>query len=207
MWSLWTDGDTNDKMNRFLPSNFTRKTNPLQIMNAILDDPEVVVETIAGVLDHETEVEEIENKLQLVDMIEKDPLSATVVFTDLVVQKQQELNILKAEEDEATTPAGHKYEDPPEAVRGQLLRLQMPDAPGKNKVRMKVVPRPRPTATATEQPEVEIVTAVQNLIRDGELSQEDVIEEMINQGLLPVDVTDLECCSVNLQFQKLHNYN
>ena len=153
-------------------------------MNAILDDPEVVVETIAGVLDHETEVEEIENKLQLVDMIEKDPLSATVVFTDLVVQKQQELNILKAEEeDEATTPAGHKYEDPPEAVRGQLLRLQMPDAPGKNKVRMKVVPRPpRPTATATEQPEVEIVTAVQNLIRDGELSQEDVIEEMINQG-------------------------
>ena len=169
-------------------------------MNAILDDPEVVVETIAGVLDHETEVEEIENKLQLVDMIEKDPLSATVVFTDLVVQKQQELNILKAEEDEATTPAGHKYEDPPEAVRGQLLRLQMPDAPGKNKVRMKVVPRPRPTATATatEQPEVEIVTAVQNLIRDGELSQEDVIEEMINQGLLPVDVADLGCCSMKL---------
>ena len=107
----------------------------MQIMNAILDDPEVVVETIAGVLDHENEVEEIENKLQLVDMIEKDPLSATVVFTDLVIQKQQELNLLDVEDDEATTPAGHKYEDPPEAVRGQLLRLQMPDSPGRNKVR------------------------------------------------------------------------
>ena len=57
---------------------------------------------------------------------------------------------------------------------------------------MKAVPRPRPSTT-TEQPEVEIVTAVQNLIRDGELSQEDVIEEMINQGVLPVDVTDLGC--------------
>ena len=64
-------------------------------MNAILDDPEVVVETIAGVLDHKTDVEEIENKLQLVDMIEKDPLSATVVFTDLVLQKQEELEILQ----------------------------------------------------------------------------------------------------------------
>ena len=105
---------------------------PLQIMNAILDDPEVVVETIAGVLDHESEVEEIENKLQLVDMIETDPLSATVVFTDLVIQKQQELNILE-EDEEATTPAGHKYEDPPEAVRGQLLRLQMTDSPVKGK--------------------------------------------------------------------------
>ena len=105
----------------------------LQIMNAILDDPEVVVETIAGVLDHESEVEEIENKLQLVDMIETDPLSATVVFTDLVIQKQQELNILEEEEEEATTPAGHKYEDPPEAVRGQLLRLQMTDSPVKGK--------------------------------------------------------------------------
>ena len=46
-------------------------------------------------------------------------------------------------------------------------------------------------ATTTPQPEVEIVTAVQNLIREGELSQEDVIAEMINQGVLPVDVTDL----------------
>ena len=108
-------------------------------MNAILDDPEVVVETIAGVLDHESEVEEIENKLQLVDMIETDPLSATVVFTDLVIQKQQELNILEVEEDEeATTPAGHKYEDPPEAVRGQLLRLQMTDSPGKGKKKVRL---------------------------------------------------------------------
>ena len=110
----------------------------LQIMNAILDDPEVVVETIAGVLDHESEVEEIENKLQLVDMIETDPLSATVVFTDLVIQKQQELNILEEEEEVATTPAGHKYEDPPEAVRGQLLRLQMTDLPGKGKKKVRL---------------------------------------------------------------------
>ena len=108
-------------------------------MNAILDDPEVVVETIAGVLDHESEVEEIENKLQLVDMIETDPLSATVVFTDLVIQKQQELNILEeVEDEEATTPAGHKYEDPPEAVRGQLLRLQMTDSPGKGKKKVRL---------------------------------------------------------------------
>ena len=195
-------------------------------MNAILDDPEVVVETIAGVLDHNSEVEEIENKLQLVDMIEKDPLSATVVFTDLVLQKQQELDILKGikDDEEATTPAGHKYEEPPEAVRGQLLRLQKPDS-GKGKVKMtdsgrnKVRMRPRPTpsprpagaATATTpHPEVEIVTAVQNLIRNGELSQEDVIEEMINQGLLPVDVTDLGCYSVNLNSKHtftLHSTN
>ena len=188
-------------------------------MNAILDDPEVVVETIAGVLDHNSEVEEIENKLQLVDMIEKDPLSATVVFTDLVLQKQQELDILKGirDDEESTTPAGHKYEDPPEAVRGQLLRLQKPESgrnkaqqtdSGRNKVRMRprpTTPRPAHAATATTpHPEVEIVTAVQNLIRDGELSQEDVIEEMINQGLLPVDVTDLGCCSVNLNSK---NYN
>ena len=66
---------------------------------------------------------------------------------------------------------------------------------------MKVDSRPRPTAvprpTTTAQPEVEIVTAVQNLIREGELSQEDVIEEMINQGILPVDVTDLGCLLLN----------
>ena len=66
---------------------------------------------------------------------------------------------------------------------------------------MKVDSRPRPTAaprpTTTAQPEVEIVTAVQNLIREGELSQEDVIEEMINQGILPVDVTDLGCLMLN----------
>ena len=71
-----------------------------------------------------------------------------------------------------------------------------------HKVRiMKVDSRPRPTAapvpTTTAQPEVEIVTAVQNLIREGELSQEDVIEEMINQGILPVDVTDLGCLLLN----------
>ena len=45
---------------------------------------------------------------------------------------------MQKDAEEATTPTGHKYEDPPEAVRGQLLRLQMTDSPGRNKVRRRV---------------------------------------------------------------------
>jgi hypothetical protein len=108
-----------------------------EIMSMIIADPETVVETIAGMLDHATDVEEIEQKLQLVDMIEKDPLAATVAFTDLLSQKMEEemelakLLVVQVELEHTTQP--HKYEDPPEVVRGQLLRLQQQPQQQKDK--------------------------------------------------------------------------
>ena len=60
-----------------------------QIMGLIITDPELVVEGVSGLLEPANEVEAIEQKLQLVDMIEKDPLAATVTFTDLMLEKME----------------------------------------------------------------------------------------------------------------------
>ena len=37
----------------------------------------------------------------------------------------------------------------------------------------------------------QVLSKMLELIKNGQLSQEDVIEEMINNGLLPVDVTEI----------------
>ncbi len=58
-------------------------------MGLIITDPELVVEGVSGLLEPANEVEAIEQKLQLVDMIEKDPLAATVTFTDLMLEKME----------------------------------------------------------------------------------------------------------------------
>ncbi len=69
--------------------------------------------------------------------------------------------------------------------------------------------RPRPASTTvsspmpTTEPEAEVVTSVANLIAEGELSHTEVIEEMVNQGIIPVEMTDLGKLPVAIDSKKV----
>ena len=59
-----------------------------------------------------------------------------------------------------------------------------------------IAPQQRPVLIGLSKPvepkmSSQVLTKMLELIRTGQLSHEDVIEEMINNGLLPVDVTEI----------------
>ena len=148
-----------------------------EIMGMILEDPDTVVETISGMFEHSDATRQ-----ELAEMIEKDPVGVTVAFSDLMM-KHNEIMKLQPEVVEATQRPREEHirvpiEEPPPEMRGQMQRL-----------------RQRPTTNAPKTPEEDKMPAVVldtmlALIDQGELSHEQIIEEMINGGLLPVEVTE-----------------
>ncbi len=169
------------------------------IMNMIIRDPEVVVETLTGMFEHEDDASEERTRADLQAMIAKDPIGVTVAFSDLVLKQNEMIEATTAaapgEEHDIFTPeVPHKYEDPPEEVRGQLLRLSMGD--------IQKLPSPTPpinievgtTASSGPSPPPrmpgQVLDAMLDMIDAGELSHEDIIEEMINNGMLPVEITE-----------------
>ena len=81
----------------------------------------------------------------------------------------------------------HPYKDPPAAAEGKLLRYW------KNDSKSRELPKTPPNLDLEEDFDLPhtVLSDMQGLIEEGELSKEDVIEHLINNGFLPVEVTEL----------------
>ena len=159
------------------------------IMDMIIEDPVTVVEVLSNMFDHETEKEKSEQKQELEKLIDKDPLGVTVAFSDLVMKQKE---IMKSKPENVGLPPMPIEKENKEGS-GRLTLENLPKI--KNIIRMK---RPKEVLTKpevdsiTEAPKMsgQVLGEMLTLLDEGELSHEDIIEEMINKGLLPVEVTE-----------------
>ena len=139
------------------------------IMDMIIENPEKAAADLAELFDISTKEEKERTEEELHQMIEQDPLAVTSAFTDLII----------AQKENATSPPPlfepHRIEDPPDAVQGQMLRMtKRPEQPIED-VKMNS----------------QLLNTMMRFIEEGKLSHEEVIEQMINSGLLPVEVTEV----------------
>ncbi len=180
-----------EKFTEQLRSTVNKAKLERQIMNMIISDPDTVVDTFSDMFEHTTDNEE-EARVELTAMIKRDPMGVAVTFSDLAAKLNQLLGVapdVEVENEEMFTPdVPHKYEEPPDQVRGQLMRLRKP-------VRIRVGQSPHSSAdphSSTEPPKMpgQVLETMLQLIDSGVLSHEEIIEEMINNGMLPVAVTE-----------------
>ncbi len=171
------------------------------IMDMIIENPNKAAADLAGLFDHDNSVEKEDTEQELSVLMEKDPLAVTAAFTDLIVAQK---NAPLPAEPPMFVP--HKIEDPPKEVEGKLLRMTMkPDdkkmANNPNRVRMhikqpaasdvEVAIGSSPEASSPNKIPLNLLDTMIAMIENGEMSHADVIEEMINNGLLPVEVTEI----------------
>ncbi|TRY73673.1 hypothetical protein TCAL_11087 [Tigriopus californicus] len=145
-----------------LRTSDTREEIEDHIMDMIVSKPDVVVETFTSIFQTTDQAQKLEQKAKLTEMVENDPLSVTVAFSDLM-SKQNE--ILK--EDIFTPKVPHKYEDPPEEVEGQLLRITMPES-----------------VTKTPRLPEDILSSMIEIIQAGDLEDRNIVDQMIDEGKL-----------------------
>ena len=156
------------------------------LMEMIIENPERAAADLAELFDlDDDQAEKEETEEELFEMMEKDPLAVTSAFTDLILaQKNQPV----ATDDQIDTPPTTpfepvKIEPVPDAVRGQMMRMT------------KKPPSPAPPKEVSQveigQGQLDILDDMMQLIQDGELTQREVIEELINNGVLPVEVTEI----------------
>ena len=154
------------------------------LMEMIIENPERAAADLAELFDlDDNQAEKEETEEELFEMMEKDPLAVTSAFTDLILaQKNQPV---ATDDDDATidTPPTTpfepvKIEPVPEAVRGQMMRMTKKPPPPQAQVQI-------------GEDQLDILDDMMQLIQDGELTQKEVIEELINNGVLPVEVTEI----------------
>lgn len=184
------------------------------IMDMIIENPNKAAADLAGLFDIKTKAEQEATEKELNNMMETDPLAVTAAFTDLILAQKNAPNSTPVP---VTIFEPHRIEDPPKAVEGQLLRMMAKPPREEDRVRIHLRPAevevttPPPqqqefhvAPTIESQPPFNDAKEVQRLemssqfldtmirlIEDGEMSHEQVIEEMINSGLLPVEVTEI----------------
>ena len=153
------------------------------LMEMIIENPERAAADLADLFDLENEAEKEDTEEELFEMMEKDPLAVTSAFTDLILaQKNQPVATDATITDPPTTPFDPvKIEPVPEAVRGQMMRMT------KKKPELSV----EVADDEVTETDLDILDDMMQLIQDGELSQKEVIEELINNGVLPVEVTEI----------------
>lgn len=154
-----------DNFEQKLRTSETREEIEDHIMDMIVSKPDVVVDTFTSIFQTTDQVQKLEQKAKLTKMVEMDPLSVTVAFSDLM-SKQNE--ILK--EDIFTPKVPHKYEDPPKEVEGQLLRITMPESSTK--------PPPLPE---------KILNSMIEIMQAGDLEDKNIVDQMIDEGVLEIE--------------------
>ena len=164
------------------------------IMDMILESPDRAAADLAGLFDIKTEKEKEDTEKELHIMMEKDPLAVTSAFTDLIIaQKSTPIGSTQGPPIPSTPifePV--KIEDVPEAVKGKMERMRKKPnnndlADTEDDVNVKIGSKPGKTIEISSQ----LLDQMMKLIEDGQLSHKEVIEEMINNGLLPVEVTEI----------------
>ena len=162
------------------------------IMDMIIENPERAAADLSELFDIQNEDEKETTEEELFEMMEEDPLAVTSAFTDLIMAQKEEpsLSISTSTSPEAVSPTTPfepvKIEQVPEAVKGQMQRMTM-------KPPQKETTTTTTTTTSLKPLEVstDLLNDMMRLIEEGQLSHKEVIEELINNGVLPVEVTDI----------------
>ena len=149
------------------------------LMEMIIENPERAAADLAELFDlDDNQAEKEETEEELFEMMEKDPLAVTSAFTDLILaQKNQPVADATIDTPPTTPFEPVKIEPVPEAVRGQMMRMTSKKPPKEVQI--------------GEDVQLDILDDMMQLIQDGELTQKEVIEELINNGVLPVEVTEI----------------
>ena len=168
------------------------------IMDMILESPDRAAADLAGLFNLNNEDDKVETEKELHEMMEKDPLAVTAAFTDLIIAQKSTPIGATASPPIPSTPVFEpvRIEDVPEAVKGKMERMKMKpnDQPQQNRpnsnqqgTRVEVASKPLKTIEVSN----DLLDQMMKLIESGQLSHKEVIEEMINNGLLPVAVTEI----------------
>ena len=166
------------------------------IMNMIIENPETAAADLSELFDIQNEEEKETTEEELFQMMEEDPLAVTSAFTDLIMaQKTEPISTSTAVPALSLEPI--RIEDVPEEVKGKMERMKMP--PKLNIVNPipippqvpRIIPKTEPPFIKPLEVTGDFLNDMMTLIEEGQLSQKDVIEELINNGILPVEVTDI----------------
>ena len=162
------------------------------IIDMIIDDPGNAANVLSDLFIHDSREDKLETKTELQELMAKDPMAVGAAFSDLITrhnmsldEPRQHLNQQNANKQRFPRP----IKTPPKEVQGQLLRIWSDHEVGS------IENRPRQKATSNDGDDSKLPSDILNtmlkLIETGEMSSEDVIEQMINNGMLPVEVTDI----------------
>lgn len=146
------------------------------IMDMIIENPERAAADLAELFDLNNENEKEDTEEELFQMMEEDPLAVTSAFTDLIMSQKEEIG--KPIESPSLKPV--LIEDVPKEVQGKMERMKIkPTTDFQTEVFVK------------EDIPSDLLRDMMALIEEGQLSHKTVIEELINSGVLPVEVTDI----------------
>ena len=190
------------------------------IMDMIIESPDRAAADLAGLFDIKTNREKEMTEKELHQMMEKDPLAVTAAFTDLIIA-QKSTPIASTQGPPVISPTTEvfepvKIEDVPNAVKGKMERMKKRPPPPLPPSVFSTTTTTTSSTTAgspnTDQEDVDVkigsnddnnnqfktieissglLDQMMRMIEDGQLSHREVIEEMINNGLLPVEVTEI----------------
>ncbi len=168
------------------------------IMNMIIENPERAAADLAELFDIQNEKEKEKTEEELFSMMDEDPLAVTSAFTDLIMAQKNGKNTTSTEAAPVVTSPFEpvKIEDVPEAVRGQMERMKMKpqednqesieDFDDNKEVAVEIGDQVKEVTVSND-----LLNDMMKLIQDGQLSHREVIEELINNGVLPVEVTQI----------------
>ena len=183
------------------------------IMDMIIESPDRAAADLAGLFDIQTDKEKEITEKELHQMMEKDPLAVTAAFTDLIIA-QKSTPIASTQGPPVISPTTDvfepvKIEDVPNAVKGKMERMKKRPPPVISTTTISSTSTSTTTggSNANQDQEVDVkigsnqfktieissglLDQMMRMIQDGQLSHREVIEEMINNGLLPVEVTEI----------------
>ena len=152
------------------------------IMDMIIENPQTAAADLAELFDLENEEEKEQTEEELFEMMEEDPLAVTSAFTDLIMAQKNDPTT-----EPPTTPFEPvKIEEVPEEVKGKMERMKMRPQAVREDEEVVVQVGQEPLRVSNE-----LLKNMMTLIEKGQLSHKEVIEELINNGVLPVEVTDI----------------
>ena len=177
------------------------------IVDMIVDDPGHAADMLSDLFIHQSLEEKLETKIELEELMQKDPMAVGAAFSDLITRQNISLgdeNQPQVQHGQGKHSALRPIKAPPKEVQGQLLRIwsdqeveRLTERP-KTRIRINPVSHTTEANVKTGKPHSknsklpsDVLDSMLSLIQTGEMSSRDVIEEMINNGMLPVEVTDI----------------
>ena len=163
------------------------------IMDMIIENPERAAADLSELFDIQNSEEKETTEEELFEMMEEDPLAVTSAFTDLIMAQKEEPISTSTPAVEPTTQAFELVKTEPTTPFNPVKIEEVPDEVKGQMQRMTAKPENIPDVTTLEPLEVstDLLNDMMKLIEEGQLSHKEVIQELINNGVLPVEVTQI----------------
>ena len=163
------------------------------IMDMIIENPERAAADLSELFDIQNSEEKETTEEELFEMMEEDPLAVTSAFTDLIMAQKEEPISTSTPAVEPTTQAFDLVKTEPTTPFNPVKIEEVPDEVKGQMQRMTAKPENIPDVTTLKPLEVstDLLNDMMKLIEEGQLSHKEVIQELINNGVLPVEVTQI----------------